>query len=326
MLAGLVLNEAEIKKRASKITLVGCGAVGMACVYSILSREVVGQVVIVDVDKKKLRGEVMDLRHAGGFLHADVIAAEDDFSGTENSDIIIITAGVRQREGESRRSLLERNVAVFSSIVPPLVKKSPETLFLVVSNPCDTLTYITWKLSGLPRSSVFGSGTYLDSSRFRVAIAEKLGVNAQSVHGWIIGEHGDSSVPVWSGVNVAGINIKDAVSDFELHNSEWNQIHEKVKNSAYEVIQCKGYTNWAIGSAVSRIVECILRNERRVLPLSTLVAGVHGITSDVFLSLPCVLGQKGIIHVLEQPLSVGEREKLHKSAEEMVVLQQTFQL
>lgn len=150
------------------------------------------------------------------------------------------------------------------------------------------MTYIAWKLSGLPRSSVFGSGTYLDSSRFRVALAAKIGINAQSVHAWIIGEHGDSSVPVWSGVNIAGINIKDAIANFDEHEQTWTQIHEDVKASAYKVIQCKGYTNWAIGSAVSRIIECILRDEKRVLPLSTLVQGMHGIEEEVFLSLPCM--------------------------------------
>jgi len=310
----------------TKVTLVGCGAVGMACVYSMLSREVVGEIVIADIDRKKLEGEVMDLTHAGGFLHADAKMAGEKYEGTEHSDLIIITAGVRQREGESRRSLLERNVSVFRSIIPPLVKLSPETLILVVSNPCDTLTYIAWKLSGLPKSSVFGSGTYLDSSRFRVALAHKLGISAQSVHAWIIGEHGDSSVPVWSGVNIAGINIKDAVDHFDYHENTWSDIHEDVKNSAYKVIQCKGYTNWAIGAAVSRIVECILYDQKRVLPLSTLVQGLHGIENEVFLSLPCVLRQGGITNVLDQPLSEEEKAKLQKSACEMYELQATLDL
>lgn len=200
------------------------------------------------------------------------------------------------------------------------------------------------------------TGTYLDSSRFRVAIAQKLDINAQSVHAWIIGEHGDSSVPVWSGVNIAGINIKDAIADFDAHEKSWAQIHEDVKASAYKVIQCKGsvfgspifanlssgYTNWAIGSAVSRIIESILRDERRVLPLSTLVQGMHGIKEDVFLSLPCtypilpsptrtnffagVIRQSGITQVLEQPLSDDEVARLQKSAKEMYELQSTLKL
>jgi len=302
---------------STKVTVVGCGAVGMACVFSMMSREIVGEVVIADIDRKKLEGEVMDLNQSGGFLHASVKAAGEGYEGTENSDVIVITAGVRQKEGESRRSLLDRNKAVFSSIIPPLVEKSPQTILLVVSNPCDTLAQLAWKISGLPPASVFGSGTYLDSSRFRVALADKVGINAQSVHAWIIGEHGDTSVPVWSGVNIAGVNIKDAIPDFEKNKDEWLSTHEEVKNSAYKVIQYKGYTNWAIGSAVSRIVECVLHNQRRVIPLSVLVKGLYGITEEVFLSLPCVLGEQGIVQVIEQPLSEEEKSKLQTSASEM---------
>jgi len=156
----------------------------------------------------------MDLTHAGAFITSNVSAAGENYEGTEHSDLIILTAGCRQREGEDRRSLLDRNVSVFKTIVPPLVQKSPNTLILVVSNPCDTLTYITWKLSGLPASHVFGSGTYLDSSRFRVGLAKKFNVNAQSIHAWILGEHGDSSVPVWSGVTVGGLSMTDAIKNF----------------------------------------------------------------------------------------------------------------
>jgi len=314
-------DEISTTKRSPKVTVVGCGAVGMASVYAMLNREVGGEVVIADIDKKKLEGEVMDLSHSGGFLNASVRAAGDDFAGTENSDVVIITAGVRQREDESRRSLLDRNVSVLRAIIPPLVEKSPDTLILVVSNPCDTLTYVAWKLSGLPRSHVFGSGTFLDSSRFRVAIASKIGLNPMSVHAWIIGEHGDSSVPVWSGINIAGIPIDEAINDCH---ASWASLHKEVLSSASTVIKCKGYTNWAIGAAVCNIVECIFHNECRVIPLSTLVQGLHGIEEEVFLSLPCVLSQGGIMNVLDQPLSQNETAMLKKSAMEMAELQSSL--
>jgi L-lactate dehydrogenase len=301
----------------------------MACVYSLLSREIVGEFCIADIDRKKLEGEVMDLNHAGAFLHAEVSVAGTNYEGTENSDLIILTAGVRQREGEDRRSLLERNVGIYKVIVPQLVKKSPDTLILVVSNPCDSLAYITWKISGLPSSHVFGSGTYLDSSRFRVGLAKKFGVNAQSVHAWILGEHGDSSVPVWSGISIGGLNFKDAIANFGLNMNESDcvTIYNEVKDSAAQIIKNKGYTNWAVGAAVCRIVEFIFHDAKRIVPLSTLVPdGHHGIKGEVFLSLPCVLGQNGIVKVLDQSLSQEEESKLQKSAKEMFDLQSTLQL
>jgi len=275
------------------------------CAYTILSSGICAELVLCDVERDKLTGEVMDLNHAGAFLHANVTAAGPNFEGTENSDICIITAGVRQRVGEDRRSLLERNFKVFQSIVPTMVKLSPEIIILVVSNPCDALTYIAWKLSGLPSNRVIGSGTFLDSSRFRVRLAEKLGVNPQSVHGLIIGEHGDSSVPVWSGVNIAGVPLN---TFFE------SNIHEAVVKSAYDIIKLKGYTNWAIGAAVSQIVHFIFMDSHRVVPITTYAKGEHGIEEDVFLSLPCVIGRNGVVRVLHTPLSEWEKSKLRESA------------
>jgi L-lactate dehydrogenase len=317
-------NTQQYHKRKQKVTVVGCGQVGMACIYSLLVREEVANITIADIDRKKLLGEVMDLTHAGAFITANVSAAGENYEGTEDSDLIILTAGCRQREGEDRRSLLDRNVSVFKTIVPPLVKKSPNTLVLVVSNPCDTLTYITWKLSGLPSSQVFGSGTYLDSSRFRVGLSKKFGVNAQSIHGWILGEHGDSSVPVWSGVSIGGLSMEDAMKHFKLDltSKDFDQIYQDVKDSAAQVIQNKGYTNWAIGAAVCRIVEFIFHDSKRIVPLSTLVPeGAHGIKGEVFLSLPCVLGENGISRVITQTLTKEEEAKLQKSANDMLELQ-----
>jgi len=292
----------------TKITIVGVGQVGMACAFSILSSGLCSELVLADVERDKLTGEVMDLIHAGAFVHSKITAAAPNYEGTENSTICIITAGVRQRVNEDRRQLLERNVKVFNAIIPPLVRLSPNTIILVVSNPCDSLTYVAWKLSGLPKSQVFGSGTFLDSSRFRVILAEKLNVNPQSVHGWILGEHGDSSFPVLSGVNVSGILLHDIMKD------DWESIHKQVTSSAYEVIKLKGYTNWAIGVAVSRIVEFIFKDSRHVIPLSISAKGMYGIDSEVFLSLPCIIGRRGIVQVLDATLTEVEKAKFINSA------------
>ena len=269
---------------------------------------------------------------------------------TANSHVIVVTAGVRQREGESRRDLLARNVAVFREIVPPLAKLSPHAIFLVVSNPVDVMTYVTWRLSGLPVRQVLGSGTYLDSSRLRVLVAARLGLSPMSVHAQIIGEHGDASVPLWSGANVAGVPIAQVEASFGAKAKEgkpveplpWNELHEEVKQCAGKVIKNKGYTNWAIGgwgaggtgglgvgfsvcvclcvscswlpgAAVENIVRSIIHDETRVMPLSTNVNGLFGLTEDVFLSTPCVCNSTGLVDTLHVPLSPTENAALQQS-------------
>lgn len=299
--------------RSTKVTIVGVGQVGMACAFAILAQQVTREMVLVDVMEDKLQGEVMDLQHAGAFLPAKILKAGPDFAETANSDVVVITAGVRQQVGETRLSLVERNLAVLKGIVPKLVAVSPDVIFLVVSNPVDILTYVTWKLSGLPQNRVVGSGTYLDSSRFRTLIADKIKVNPQSVHGWIIGEHGDSSVPVWSGVNVAGVPIAPMLEKSE-DSADWKNLHTKVVQAAYEVIKLKGYTNWAIGAAVSSLVRTILHNEHRVVPISTIVKGCYGVETDVCLSLPCILDRNGVTRRLHMALLDSEQEAFRNSA------------
>jgi len=230
--------------------------------------------------------------------------------------VCVITAGARQKEGESRLSLVQRNTDIFKKIIPELVKYSPHTILLVVSNPVDILTFVTWKLSGLPKHRVIGSGTNLDSSRFRFLLSEKLLVAPTSVHAFIIGEHGDTSVPVWSTVNVAGVRLmdKNPIIGKKDDPEKWDEIHKKVIESAYEIIKLKGYTSWAIGMSVSKILEALLVNTRGVYAVSTYAAGFHGITGDVFLSLPCVLGSNGVSHVVNQELTTEEEKQLVNSA------------
>ncbi|KAJ2954514.1 hypothetical protein O0L34_g2798 [Tuta absoluta] len=311
----------------SKVTVVGCGQVGMAAVFSMLTQNVTNHVAIVDVMEDKLKGEMMDLLHGSSFMRNAKIQASKDYSITAGSKICVITAGVRQREGESRLDLVQRNTDVLKIIVPQLVKYSPDAIFLIASNPVDILTYVTWKISGLPKHRVIGSGTNLDSARFRYLLSEKLGIAPTSCHGYIIGEHGDSSVPVWSGVNIAGVRLSDLNPKIGTDDDEenWKETHENVVKSAYEVIKLKGYTSWAIGLSLSQLARAILTNAHSVNAVSTYLKGLHGIEEEVFLSLPCVLGHSGVSDVVRQPLTERETDQLRKSAQLMAKVQEGIQ-
>ncbi|KAF7632167.1 L-lactate dehydrogenase [Meloidogyne graminicola] len=297
----------------------------MACAYSILQQNIATEICLTDVLADKLQGEMMDLQHGLAFTHNNcIVNASTDYSKTAGSKICVITAGCRQREGESRLSLIERNVVIFKGIIPQLVKYSPNTVLLVVSNPVDILTYVTWKLSGLPKERVFGSGTNLDSARFRFLLSERLNISPCNCHAFIIGEHGDSSVAVWSGVNVAEESKSDEKKNDEKNLQE--QIHKKVVQSAYEIIRLKGYTSWAIGLSVASIVQGVMRNSRNVYALSINIKGVHGFEEDIFLSLPTVLGANGVNFIVRQTLTPKELEQLRGSADQLLKIQKSLKL
>ncbi|XP_010120886.1 PREDICTED: L-lactate dehydrogenase A chain isoform X2 [Chlamydotis macqueenii] len=202
------VHKQEHSHAQNKISVVGVGAVGMACAISILMKDLADELALVDVVEDKLRGEMLDLQHGSLFLRTPKIVSGKDYSVTAHSKLVIVTAGARQQEGESRLNLVQRNVNIFKFIIPNVVKYSPDCKLLIVSNPVDILTYVAWKISGFPKHRVIGSGCNLDSARFRHLMGERLGIHPLSCHGWIVGEHGDSSVPVWSGVNVAGVPLK----------------------------------------------------------------------------------------------------------------------
>ncbi|XP_056373251.1 L-lactate dehydrogenase B chain-like [Hyla sarda] len=307
----------------NKITVVGVGQVGMACAISILQKDLADELALVDILEDKLKGEMMDLQHASLFLKTPTIVADKDYSVTKNSRIVVITGGVRQQEGESRLNLVQRNVNVFKFIVPQVVKYSPDATLIVVSNPVDIMTYVTWKLSGLPQNRIVGSGTNLDSARFRYLISQKLGISTSSCHGYVLGEHGDSSVPVWSGVQVGGVSLQSLNPNIgtDQDKEDWKDVHKQVVDSAYEVIKLKGYTNWAIGLSVADLSESITKNLSRIHPVSTMVKNFYGITDEVFLSLPCVLNGQGVAQVVNQKLTDEEVAKLKKSADTLLAIQ-----
>lgn len=295
-----------------KCAVIGCGFVGASIAFSLTESGMFSEMVLIDVNRDKAEGEAMDLSHGLPFASPMKIYA-GDYSELKDCFLIIITAGTSQREGETRLNLVHRNVEIFKSIIPQITAVNSEAVILVVSNPVDILTYVTLKLSGFPPNRVIGSGTVLDTARLKYLLGERLGVDSRSVHAFIIGEHGDSELAVWSGANVSGIDIEDFCTI--SGNSNCGMIHnlyEDVKNSAYEVIAKKGATYYAIAMTVRRIAKAIIRNEHSVMPVSCYTDGHYGV-SDVCIGIPAIVGENGIEKVLDIPLSKEENEQLLQS-------------
>ncbi len=307
--------------RPTKVAVVGVGLVGSTFAYSLLLSGLASEIVLIDVNHERAEGEAMDLNHAVPFAHPTKICA-GEYSDCEGAALTVIAAGVGQKPGESRLDLVKRNVAIFSQIVPRVAQANPEGIILVATNPVDVLTYMTLKLSGLPPHRVFGSGTILDTARFRYMLSEHLGVDPRSVHAYIIGEHGDSEVPVWSLANVAGMRLPTfcAENGMALSAETTDRIFAQTRDAAYEIIKRKGATYYAVAAGLVRIAEAILRDQNTVLSLSSLIEDFYGI-DDVCLSLPTVVSRRGIERVLRLELSPQEARGVRKSAE---VLRQTI--
>ncbi|BAQ63873.1 L-lactate dehydrogenase [Geminocystis sp. NIES-3709] len=301
--------------RPRKGVIIGLGQVGLACAYSMLIQDCFDELILQDIAQEKLEGEIMDLSHGMPFLPPTDLKAGTVADVGQNADIVIITAGVAQRDGETRLSLVERNINIYKNILKDVVKYCPDAIILVVSNPVDILTYVTLKITGFPSSRVIGSGTVLDSARFRALIAQEMGIDARSVHAYIIGEHGDSEVPIWSCANIAGVKIvpNDWDSLIETEQNKLSSIFSHVKNAAYEIIQRKGYTSYAIGLATTDIVKAILYSQERILTVSGLMNGLYGI-EDICLSIPRVINERGILKTVNLNLSVEEEKLLVRSA------------
>lgn len=295
-------------RKTNKISVIGAGFVGSATTFTLMESGIASHIVLVDVNKEKAEGEVMDIAHGAAFVKSVEMKA-GTYKDTADSDLVVITAGAGQKPGETRLDLIGKNVAIFKTIIPEVVRYSPNAILLVVANPVDILTYIAYKLSGLPSNRVLGSGTVLDSSRLRHALAEEFDIDAKNVHAHILGEHGDSEFPMWSSALVGSVTIKEYCHrekiDFE---SMKERISHQVRNSAYEIIHRKGYTNYAIALAVREICETILRDSKSVLSVST-----YDSIQDVYYSTPTVLGKNGKIKKLLPELSKEEKELLKSS-------------
>ncbi|MGB3642268.1 MAG: L-lactate dehydrogenase [Rivularia sp. (in: cyanobacteria)] len=305
------------KLRPRKGVIIGAGQVGLACAYSLLIQNTLDELVLVDINQKKLEGEVMDLLHGSPFLEPTVIKAGSLADGiADNADVAIVTAGSKRLTGETRLDLMQRNSELFKNLIPEVVKHCPDAILLIVTNPVDVMTYISLQLSGLPNTSVIGSGTVLDTARFRYLLAEKLQLDSRNLHAYIIGEHGDSEVPVWSKVNISGMHLceEDLEKSTTAQQEFLDPIFEKVKKAGQEIIKRKGATSYAIGLGVTDIVKAILRDQNRIFTVSSLVEDFYGI-KNVCLSLPTVINRRGVDRKLNLTLTETELKQLKKSSE-----------
>ncbi len=302
-------------ERRSKIGIVGAGSVGATIAYACMIRGVAKQISLFDVARSKVDAEVLDLNHGLMFVPTATVDGSNDLEVLADSDVIVVTAGAKQKPGQTRIDLASANTAICRQLIPDLLRVAPEAMLLMVTNPVDVLTYVALKLSGLPNKRVIGSGTVLDSSRFRFLIAQHCGVAVQNVHAYIAGEHGDSEIPLWSSAAIANIPVCDfpVPHGDTMDEAKRAEIFEQVKTSAYQIIQGKGATNYAVGLAVSQVLEAILWDEARVLPVSSLVEDFHGI-SDVCLSVPRIVHRGGVEGVLPLPLNAVEATGLRSSA------------
>ena len=298
-----------------KAAVIGCGFVGASSAFAMMKTGIFSELVLLDANHKKAEGEAMDLAHGLPFSRPMEIYA-GDYPDLASCALIVITAGANQKPGETRLELVQRNVAIFRSIIPQIVKYNREAVLLVVSNPVDILTWVAQKLSGLPPRQVLGSGTVLDTARLKYLLSRHLEVDARSVHAVIIGEHGDSELAVWSGANISGVDLSHfcALCGETEHRETMERIYRDVRDSAYEIIERKGATYYGIAAAVARIAQCIVRNEHSVLPVSTNLQGLYGV-EDLCMSVPAVVGRDGVEKVLEIELSPEEREAFRQSAE-----------
>src|SRR5262245_40791995 len=303
-------------QRSSKIAVVGAGSVGATIAYACMIRGVAKQIALYDVNRQKVEAEVLDLNHGMQFVPMATIEGSDDVAVCKDANVIVITAGAKQKPGQTRMELAATNVEICRRLVPGLLNVAPNAIVLLVTNPVDVITYITHKMSGLPPQRVFGSGTVLDSSRFRFLIAQRLNVAVQNVHAYIAGEHGDSEIPLWSSATVASIPLHEwAVAHHrKLTVRDRTEIFQNVKMAAYQIIQGKGATNYAIGLATAKILEAVMHDENRILPVSSLLNNYRDI-SNVCLSVPCIVNRGGVETTLPVPMNANEEAGLRNSAD-----------
>ncbi|MBK0348437.1 L-lactate dehydrogenase [Aerococcaceae bacterium zg-ZJ1578] len=297
----------------SKIILVGDGAVGSSFAFATVTQNIGRELGIIDIDAKKTEGDALDLASALAFTAPKKIYAAT-YADCHDADIVVITAGAAQKPGETRLDLVHKNLNIFKGIIKSIVDSGFNGIFLIAANPVDVLTYATWKFSGFPKERVIGSGTSLDTARFRQRIAELINVDARNVHGYILGEHGDTEFPVWSHANIGGLQIAEWVKRHpEVDEEELVNIFFKVRDAAYEIIEKKGATYYGIAVALASICKAILDDNKAVFPVSVYLDGEYG-QEDIFIGAPAVIGRHGIESVIEIPLNDAESERMDLSA------------
>ena len=300
-----------------KAAIIGCGFVGTSIAFSLVQKGIFSELILIDANEKKAEGEAMDLSHGLPFTKPMEIKA-GGYEDIADCAMIIVTAGANQKPGETRLDLVHKNVEIYKSIIPKIVEKNQEATLLIVSNPVDIMTYVALKLSGYPSHKVIGSGTVLDTARLKYLLSRHLDVDSRSIHAFIIGEHGDSELAVWSAANVSGIPLNHfcELRGYFDHMESMDRIYQSVRDSAYEIIEKKGATYYGVAMAVCRIAESVIRNEHSIMPISVYLDGLYGL-HDICLSIPTVVGQEGAEKVLDIPLDLMEMGKLVYSAEEL---------
>ncbi|MBS3788130.1 L-lactate dehydrogenase [Candidatus Bipolaricaulota bacterium] len=302
----------------NKITIVGAGYVGSTIAYAVMNRGFASRISLIDINEEKAAGEAMDLNHGAAFVKP-IKVTSGDYEECADADVIVITAGKNQKPGQTRLDLVSENADIFKSIIPRIKEHADDPIILVVTNPVDILTYVADELAGFPGGRVLGSGTVLDTSRLRYLIGDHCEINTSNVHGYVIGEHGDREVITWSLTNFGGIPFDKYchICDKNCNREKFKKsMEERVKNAAYEVIDKKGATNYAVGLAVTEILEAILRDERKMLTVTSRLKGQYGLT-DVALGLPSIVGGNGVEKALTHDLSSKEQEKLIESGKEL---------
>ena len=309
------MSDSPIKP--TKLAIIGAGAVGSTLAFAAAQRGVARQIVLEDIAKERVEAEVLDMQHGSSFYPTVSIDGSDDVEICRDADMVVITAGARQKPGQSRLDLAGATINIMKSIIPGLVKVAPNAIYMLITNPVDVVTHVSQKLSGLPPHQIFGSGTNLDSARLRFLIGQQTGVNVKNVHAYIAGEHGDSEVPRWASATIGGVSMRDwneLPGHAPLDAKAREDIHQEVKNAAYRIIQGKGATNYAIAMSGVDIIEAILHDTNRILPVSTLLDDFHGI-SDVCMSVPTLLNRSGVNSHINTPVSDQELAALKRSAD-----------
>ncbi|KPJ23144.1 L-lactate dehydrogenase [Streptococcus phocae subsp. phocae] len=304
-------------KQHKKVILVGDGAVGSSYAFALVTQNIAQELGIIDIFKDKTQGDAEDLSHALAFTSPKKIYAAE-YSDCHDADLVVLTAGAPQKPGETRLDLVEKNLRINKEVVTQIVASGFKGIFLVAANPVDVLTYSTWKFSGFPQERVIGSGTSLDSARFRQALAEKVGVDARSIHAYIMGEHGDSEFAVWSHANFGGIKLDDWLKENRnMSDEDLNDLFVSVRDAAYSIINKKGATFYGIAVSLARITKAILNDENAVLPVSVLQEGQYEGVTDCYIGQPAIINAYGIVSPVNIPLNELETKQMQASANQL---------
>ncbi|MDO7272699.1 L-lactate dehydrogenase [Borreliella burgdorferi] len=305
--------------KSNKVVLIGAGGVGSSFAYALtIDNSLVHELVIIDVNENKAKGEVMDLNHGQMFLKKNINVLFGTYKDCANADIVVITAGLNQKPGETRLDLVDKNSKIFKDIITNVVSSGFDGIFVVASNPVDIMTYVTMKYSKFPIHKVIGTGTILDTSRLRYFLSDHFNVNTQNIHSYIMGEHGDSSFATWDETKIAMKPLSEYLAEGKITELELDEIHKKVVNAAYEVIKLKGATYYAIGLGIKNIVNAIIGDQNVILPISSYINGQYGgLIKDIYIGAPAIVCKEGVKEVLNFKISPKELDKFNSSANQL---------